>query len=168
MKRLRKLVRLTRQLYQRQAAEVARINHSRAELGQLAAATEHYLDTADAPLDFLMQLSLVRAARLRRELRQSDAQLASSLDDAVAALTSFRGADLRLGDERARADRDAAIEALADTIDNLRCAGEASLEQGPGASPARAGDRASGPDPAQERHHEAPARKLSRSPPGSR
>jgi hypothetical protein len=91
--RLQRLVRVTRILYQQEAAELARKKREAIEAGETAAAAELRLDAPLEGGDFLSQLSVVRAARARQESVAADTRLHAQLDATMDAMSKKKGAE---------------------------------------------------------------------------
>jgi hypothetical protein len=94
--RLNRLVRVTRIIYRREAAELARKQMEVREAGEVVAEAERRLEAPLEGGDFLSQLAVTRAARARRHLAEVNTQVYLQLDAAKDAMSKKKGVESEL------------------------------------------------------------------------
>jgi hypothetical protein len=103
--RLQRLVRITGLIYRQQAAEVARLRaESHGISDEVGAAVACFERGSDGNV-VLAQLSLARAARLRREGGEGEQRLGAQIEVAGAAFAGSKSAEGLLAQARSSADR---------------------------------------------------------------
>jgi len=120
-RRLDRAVKLSRLLYRRETAELARMSLASMEKAQSAEAAQSLLDGDPPVADFLSELAIARAARARRELNAAEARLQAQLQLAIDVMTKLRGAETLLDTETTQAERVAAGRALDEVIELAVC-----------------------------------------------
>lgn len=127
---LGRLVRITRRLYEWEAAKAAQLGHAKSELSKSVEDTYLYLHEAEQAPTFLTEMALARASRLRQHLERADGELNSQLAVAVDAFSTLKGAEALLDDLQESAIRTAALATLNEAIDGVLARREASVKQG--------------------------------------
>lgn len=128
-RKLRRLVRVTELIYRQQSAELAGLNHHHAGIAEAVAVAESYLDR-DAPgYDFMSELAIARAGRLRTELKELEAALNKQRELTSAALAGRKGAESRYAEHEKGVARTAESEALDEAVSNNASGARFSLEQ---------------------------------------
>ena len=128
IEKLRRLVRVTEILYAQQVAELAKMSQARDDIALSAECARGCIDSGDAGGALFPQLTIARAARLRKQLLDCDGKLAAQLEIASSALAGLKAAASSLEDERSKVERAATERALEDIIDRVARRRETRLE----------------------------------------
>ena len=118
IKKLRRLVRVTKLLYRQEAAEVAKLQGERSSLLQSVESAAQHLD-AETTSAFDASLAIAWASRRRHELTRAEAELEDQLKIAGSALASLKGAESRLASEETKLERAAELRTLEQVIENV-------------------------------------------------
>lgn len=94
--RLSRLVRVARIIYRRESAELARKHIEVRDADNSVAEAEKLLDAPLTGGDFLSQLSVVRAARARKQLTEANEQFSAQRDATIDAMSKKKGAESEL------------------------------------------------------------------------
>jgi hypothetical protein len=114
--KLRRLVRLTRSIYEIEAARAAEVRRERSDLLDAVESAKAYIGRTGEADGFLTELAIARTARLLDRLGPLDVRLETQLASAVSALAGTKGAETRLVVHDADAAREAGQRTLDEAI----------------------------------------------------
>lgn len=95
-KKLRRLAKTISVLHRMEASELARVSAACVELREREAGVRSYLDANRAGNEYFAELALARAARLRENLAQTEAQLKEKMELTAKAIAKAEGAKKRV------------------------------------------------------------------------
>jgi len=117
--RLRRLVRLTEQLYLQRAQAAAELGQTHAELIDSQEVTRRYLDGENIVASAFPTLLATRAAKLGKRIEEVSAELDTRIDAAATAKASVKGVENKLQQEITRELQERSAQDLEDVIDRF-------------------------------------------------
>ena len=124
IRKLQRIVQVTNLLYRQRVVDVAEASGRRAELAAAASRVETFIEAPIGNGSKLQEFALLRAARLRQDLRSANRELEQGFEETGTALVNVKGAQRVLREMQSNADREAAERALNEILEgSLRPSG---------------------------------------------
>lgn len=119
VKKFRRLAKAIAILHRMEAGELARVNAACVEIREHEAGVHAYLDANVAGTEFLAELAIVRAGRLREKLVEAEAELVRQIELTTGSMAKAEGAKKRIEAAVTSVEQASAARTLDDVIEAI-------------------------------------------------